>query len=80
MCLNNATFKFVDIFQAYTAWQDNPVLTTVKSTSYPVNKVEFPALTICGQGSNEVVLNTGILEHIYFALLESSKVITTQQI
>jgi hypothetical protein len=47
------------IFQAYSDWQENPVLTTVKSTSYPVDKIEFPALTICGQGSNEVILNAG---------------------
>jgi hypothetical protein len=40
-------------------WQGSPVLTTVKSTSYPVNKIEFPTLTICGQGSNEVVFNAG---------------------
>ena len=35
---------------------DNPVLTTVHTSGYPIEKVQFPSITICGQGSvNEVV-------------------------
>ena len=35
---------------AYKAWEDNPILTTVSTTAYPIHKLEYPAITICGQG------------------------------
>ncbi len=31
-------------------FQDNPVTTTVSTTALPIEKVAFPAITICGQG------------------------------
>ena len=36
--------------KAYNDWQENLVLTTVKSTAYPISGIEFPAVTICGPG------------------------------
>ena len=38
------------------------MVTTVTTTSYPVTGIEFPALTICGQGSSEKILNTAMSE------------------
>ena len=37
--------------KAYNNWQDNPVLTSVSTTAMPIAEIEFPAITICGQGS-----------------------------
>ena len=37
--------------KAYNDWQDNPVLTSVSTTAMPIAEIEFPAITICGQGS-----------------------------
>ena len=34
---------------AYIDWEDNPVVTTVKSTGKPIKEIEFPAITICAQ-------------------------------
>ena len=34
---------------AYLNWKANPVLTTVATTGFPIEKVEFPAITICAQ-------------------------------
>ena len=34
---------------AYFDWKNNPVLTTVATTGYPIEKIEFPAITICAQ-------------------------------
>ena len=34
---------------AYINWKDNPVLTTIGTTGHPIEKVEFPAITICAQ-------------------------------
>ena len=46
-------------FKAFNNWQDNPVITTVKTSAYPVNGIEFPAITICSQGANEDILSAG---------------------
>ena len=34
---------------AYWQWVDNPVLTTIGTTGYPIENVSFPAITICSQ-------------------------------
>ena len=34
---------------AYFDWKDSPILTTVATTGYPIEKIEFPAITICAQ-------------------------------
>ena len=40
----------------YKSWQDDPILTSVGTTGFPIEKIEFPSITICGQGYiNEVV-------------------------
>ncbi|XP_071743893.1 uncharacterized protein [Lepeophtheirus salmonis] len=36
---------------AYQAWQDDPILTTVATTGLPIRKIRFPAITICNQGN-----------------------------
>jgi hypothetical protein len=36
-------------YNSYKAWQSNPVVTTVKTTAFPVKNLDFPAITICGQ-------------------------------
>ena len=46
----NTTLYFL-FKKAYNDWQDNPVLTTVSTTAMPISEIEFPAITICGQGS-----------------------------
>ena len=48
---NMVSLKQIRILQAYVDWQDNPVLTSVRTTGLPISEIEFPAITICGQGS-----------------------------
>ena len=36
----------------YTDWQENSVLTTLKTTAKEVTELEFPAITICSEGLN----------------------------
>ena len=41
---------------AYRNWQDYPILTSVATTGYPIEKVPFPSITICAQGAaNDIV-------------------------
>ena len=34
---------------AHVEWKNNPVLTTVATTGFPIEKIDFPAITICAQ-------------------------------
>jgi hypothetical protein len=43
--------------KAYKDWQDNLVLTTVKTTAYSIKNIDFPALTICGPGDYKNYVN-----------------------
>ena len=48
VCLGVFFAIFLSV-KAYVEWKDNPVLTTVATTGFPIEKVEFPAITICAQ-------------------------------
>ena len=50
------TFAICMSTTAYKNWKNNPVLTSVRTTGLPIENIEFPAITICTQGSaNEIV-------------------------
>ena len=41
-------------------WQEKQVITTINTTAYPVEHVEFPAITICSQGSAKDLTDVAI--------------------
>ena len=47
---------------AYENWQENPVLTSVGTTGYSIEKVEFPSITICAQGSVKEVVDAALFK------------------
>ena len=55
-CFQNAKTLFIYFQQTYSNWQNNKIVTTVKTTGLPVRYVPFPAITICGLGSVEKVM------------------------
>ena len=48
--------------KAYVSWQENPVLTTVGTTGYPIERVEFPSITICAQGSVREIVDAALVK------------------
>ena len=40
------------IYSSYTDWQDNQVITTLKTVAKPVADLTFPAVTICAAGQH----------------------------
>ena len=57
---------------AFHNWKDNPVLTSVKTTGLPIEKIEFPAITICSQGSANEIIDAALFQQ--FKRYESKKV------
>ena len=41
---------------AWNTWKEAPVLTSVSSTGLPLQKIDFPAITICSQGLIQVYI------------------------
>ena len=49
------TFGCVAVYlvcMSYQDWQDNQVITTLKTVARPVSELQFPAITICGPGQH----------------------------
>jgi hypothetical protein len=44
-------FCYFQTATLYIQWQDNPVMTNLDTVSLPIEDIEFPAVTICPQGS-----------------------------
>ena len=57
---------------AFHNWKDNPVLTSVKTTGLPIEKIEFPAITICSQGSANDIIDAALFQQ--FKRYENKKV------
>jgi hypothetical protein len=47
---------------AYTNWQDSPVITSLATTSFPVEAIPFPAITICGQGLVKDIVTAAVFK------------------
>ena len=45
---------------SYKDWKDNPIITTVNTTAYPIEDIDYPAITICSQGASNDVMD-GVL-------------------
>ena len=47
--------------QTWNEWQDNPIITTINTTAYPIQNIEFPAITICSQGTAKDLMDKVIM-------------------
>ena len=41
------TFGSLLVFNIFANWLAAPIITTIDDTDYAVNKIDFPAVTIC---------------------------------
>ena len=58
-------FKHYSIYstcKTYIEWQANPTITTINTTAYPIENIEFPAITICSQGAAKNVMETVLVK------------------
>ena len=49
---------------AYDNWQKFPILTSVATTGYPIEKVSFPSITICAQGAANDIVDAALFKQI----------------
>ena len=58
------TLAVVMIYQLYSGWASSPVLTTLEDPAYPVTKLQFPAIIICGQGATDRTMKSVLRDQI----------------
>ena len=42
--------------------QENPVITSVSTTALPIERVPFPAVTVCAQGLVQQIVSSAITD------------------
>ena len=59
---------------AYIGWQDNPVITSIGTTGLPIEKVKFPSITICAQGTAKEIVDAALFKQFNEYLERKNKV------
>ena len=54
----------------YTQWEDNPVITTLDTVALPIEDIEFPAVTICPQGSVKQIMDNVLFKQLREYIIE----------
>lgn len=61
-------FTCYQIYSLHKDWQNDPVITLLETVAHPIEEIDFPAVTICPQGSiknmSEIVLGKQFMEYM----------------
>ena len=49
----------------YLDWQDQQVFTKIQTSARLLKDIEFPSVTFCNRGSNEIITNATLLKNFY---------------
>ena len=55
-------FTTFQVVKLYNEWQAKPVITTLDTVALPIKDIEFPAVTICPQGSRHEIIDSVLLK------------------
>ena len=69
-------FATIMSYNAYAGWKANQVLTSVATTGYPIEKIPFPSITICPQGSAGKIIDAALFRQFNDYLLGKNKTIS----
>ena len=58
------SFTIFQMSTLYKQWQNSPVITTLDTVALPIEKIRFPAITICPQGSLEDILDSVLFKQL----------------
>ena len=57
-------FTVVQMTTLYQQWKDDPVITTLDTAALPIEDIEFPAVTICPQGSVSGIMSSVLFKQL----------------
>ena len=65
----------MNTYNTYVDWRQNPTITVINTTAYPIQNIEFPSITICSQGLAKDIMEK-VIELQFKRYLVSKKIIT----
>ena len=57
-------FTTFQVCNLYNEWQDEPVITTLDTVALPIEEIEFPAVTICPQGTRQEIIDSVLFRQL----------------
>ena len=65
------------VFIFYLDWIENPVLISVETTDYPVEKIPFPTVTVCQKDNdpNKMQFIEKILNHVRYPCYDDHELV-----
>ena len=61
-------------YDAYISWQDHPVITSIGTTGLPIERVKFPSITICAQGTAKEIVDAALFKQFNEYLGRKNKI------
>ena len=58
------SFTTYQVVVLYNEWQDEPVISTLETVAEPIENIEFPAVTICPQGSRQEIIDSVLFRQL----------------
>ena len=49
----------------YLDWQDQQVFTKIQTSAHLLKDIEFPSVTFCNRGNNEIITNATLIKRFY---------------
>ena len=68
--ISAVAFTTLQMTTLYQQWQDDPVITTLDTVALPIEKIEFPAVTICPQGSVNKITESVLFKQLKEYIIE----------
>ena len=62
LAIISTTFQVVKL---HNEWEDHPVVTTLDTIALPIEEIEFPAVTICPQGSRHEIIDSVLFKQFH---------------
>ena len=72
-------FAAYEVQSLYKNWQESPVLTVLDTVTLPIEEIDFPAITICPQGSSKDIMNAALFEQFKNFILNRTDKLTHLQ-
>ena len=72
-------FAAYEVHSLYENWQESPVLTVLDTVTLPIEEIDFPAITICPQGSSKDIMNAALFEQFKNFVLNKTDKLTHLQ-
>ena len=73
------SFTVFQMATLYYQWQEDPVITTLDTVAHPIEEIQFPAVTICPQGSLDNVLESVLFKQLREYIQHKSLNLTLRQ-